>query len=117
MIAVNDRLVIAPASYFLSHVELFGARGNGRPRRRNGARRNAPRGATIAAKLEELAQLGGVGLTLHAAAIERAMAAVVNDTIDKMGSTGELRGLNQAFKEAGRSTRQFATSITSRSGR
>ncbi len=56
----------------------------------------------IAAKLEELAQLGGVGLTPHAAAIERAMAAVaaVNDAIDKMGSTGELRELNQAFKEA-----------------
>jgi hypothetical protein len=53
---------------------------------------------SIAAKLEELADRGGVGLTSHAVAIDRALAAVtaVNDTIDKMGSTGELK----AFKEA-----------------
>jgi hypothetical protein len=56
----------------------------------------------IAAKLEELADRGGVGLTPHAVAIDRALAAVaaVNDTIDKMGSTGGLRELNAAFKEA-----------------
>ena len=43
-----------------------------------------------AAKLEEPADRGGVGLTPHAVAIDRALAAVaaVNDTIDKMGSTG-----------------------------
>jgi hypothetical protein len=43
----------------------------------------------IAAKLEELADRGGVGSTPHAVAIDRALAAVaaVNDTIDKMGST------------------------------
>jgi hypothetical protein len=41
-------------------------------------------------------------LTPHAIAIERALAAVtaVNDTIDKMGSTGELREFNRAFKDA-----------------
>jgi hypothetical protein len=56
----------------------------------------------IAVKLEEIAELGGVGLTPHAVAIDRALAAVaaVNDTIDKMGSTGELK--NRAFKEARR---------------
>lgn len=58
--------------------------------------------AAVAAKLEELADLGGVGLTPHEAAIDRAMAAVaaVNEAIDKMGSTGELRELNAAFKAA-----------------
>jgi hypothetical protein len=56
----------------------------------------------IAAKLKELADRGGGVLTPHAIAIERALAAVaaVNHTIDKMGSTGELRELNRAFKEA-----------------
>lgn len=55
-----------------------------------------------AAKLEELAELGGVGLTTHQVAIERAMAAVaaVNDAIDKMASTGELKAFNRALKEA-----------------
>jgi hypothetical protein len=58
----------------------------------------------IAAKLEELADRGGVGLTPHSVAIDRALAAVaaVNDTIDKMGSTGELKEFNRAFKEARR---------------
>jgi hypothetical protein len=43
--------------------------------------------------LEELADRGGVGLTSQAVAIDRALAAVaaVNDTINKMGSTGELK--------------------------
>jgi hypothetical protein len=56
----------------------------------------------IAAKLEELADRGGVGLTPHAVAIDRALAAVaaVNDTIDKRGSTGELKAFNRAFKDA-----------------
>ena len=55
-----------------------------------------------AAKLEEPADRGGVGLTPHAVAIDRALAAVaaVNDTIDKMGSTGELKAFNHAFKDA-----------------
>jgi hypothetical protein len=56
----------------------------------------------IAAKLEELAILGGVGLTPHAVVIERAMAAVaaINEAVDKMGATGELREINQAYKAA-----------------
>jgi hypothetical protein len=56
----------------------------------------------ITSKLEELADRGGVGLTPHPIAIERALAAVaaVNDTINKMGSTGQLRENNQAFKAA-----------------
>jgi len=54
------------------------------------------------AKLEEPADRGGVGLTPHAVAIDRALpgVAAVNDTIDKMGSTGELKAFNRAFKEA-----------------
>jgi hypothetical protein len=58
--------------------------------------------AAIAAKLEELADLGGVGLTPHQTAVDRALEAVtaVNETIDKMGSTGELKAFNRAFKEA-----------------
>jgi hypothetical protein len=58
--------------------------------------------SAIAAKLEELADRGGVGLTPHAVAIDRALEAVaaVNDTIDKMGSTGELKAFNRAFKDA-----------------
>jgi hypothetical protein len=56
----------------------------------------------IVAKLEELADRGGVGLTPHAVAIDRALGAVaaVNDTIDKMGSTGELKAFNRVFKDA-----------------
>jgi hypothetical protein len=58
--------------------------------------------SSTAAKLKELADLGGVGLTPHAVAIDRALAAVaaLNDTIDKMGSTGELKAFNRAFKDA-----------------
>jgi hypothetical protein len=38
----------------------------------------------------------------HALAVERALeaVAVMNDTIDKMGSIGELKAFNRAFKEA-----------------
>jgi hypothetical protein len=55
-------------------------------------------------------------LTPHAAAIDRALAAVavVNDTIDKIGSTGELKAFNRAFKEARTSipTSSFSTTST-----
>jgi hypothetical protein len=53
-------------------------------------------------KLEEIAEHGGVGLTPHRTAIDRAIVAVtaVNDTIDKMGRTGKLKAFNRAFKEA-----------------
>jgi transposase len=56
----------------------------------------------IAAKLEELADRGGVGLTPHQIAIDRALAAVaiVNDALEKAASAGELREMNVAFKEA-----------------
>jgi hypothetical protein len=55
----------------------------------------------IAAKLEELADRGGVGLTPHAVAIDRALAAVaiVNEALEKAASVGELREMNAAFKE------------------
>jgi len=58
----------------------------------------------IAAKLEGLADRGGVGLTPHAVAVDRALEAVtaVNETTDKMGSTGEIKAFNRAFKEARR---------------
>jgi hypothetical protein len=59
--------------------------------------------SAIAAKLEELADRGGVGgLTPHVVAIERALAAVatVNEAFEKAGSAGELREINQAFKAA-----------------
>jgi hypothetical protein len=58
--------------------------------------------AAVAAKLEDIAELGGVGLTPHQTAVDRALEAVsvVNDTIDKMGSTAELKAFNRAFKEA-----------------
>jgi hypothetical protein len=41
-------------------------------------------------------------LTPHAVAIDRALQAVtaVNDTIDKMGSTDEIKAFNRAFKQA-----------------
>jgi hypothetical protein len=56
----------------------------------------------IAAKLEELADRGDVGLTPHAVAVERALAAVatVDETFEKAASAGELRELNRAFREA-----------------
>jgi hypothetical protein len=56
----------------------------------------------IAAKLEEPADLGGVGLTPHQIAVDRAFEAVtaVNEIIDKTGSTGELKAFNRACNEA-----------------
>jgi hypothetical protein len=44
----------------------------------------------IAAKLEDLADRGGVGLTPHGVAVDLALAAVavVNETIEKMGAKG-----------------------------
>jgi hypothetical protein len=56
----------------------------------------------IAAKLQEIAELGGVAVTPHDVAIRRALAAVarVNRTLDEMGSSGELKDLNCAFKAA-----------------
>jgi hypothetical protein len=59
---------------------------------------------TIAAKLEEMAQMGGVGLTPHQVALDRATAAVatVNAAVEKMSSNGELKEINRAFKEARR---------------
>jgi hypothetical protein len=56
----------------------------------------------IAAKLEEIAEHGGVGLTPHQVAVDRAMAtvALINQTMAKMQMTGELREINQAFKAA-----------------
>ena len=60
------------------------------------------RRSRIAAKLEELADRGGVGLTPHAVAVGRALEAVaaVNGAIERMSASGDLRDLNQAFKEA-----------------
>jgi hypothetical protein len=60
----------------------------------------------IAAKLEELAELGSVGLTPHTVAVDRALAVVanVNETFE---TAGDLRELNKAFKEA----RKFDPSI------
>jgi hypothetical protein len=65
--------------------------------------------AAIAAKLEELADRGGVGLTPHQTAVDRALDAVtaVNETIDKMGSTGELKAFNRAFKAARKADRDL----------
>jgi hypothetical protein len=56
----------------------------------------------IAAKLEDLAEVGGVGLTPHAAAVERALAVVatVNETLEKAANAGDLREINRSFKEA-----------------
>jgi hypothetical protein len=58
--------------------------------------------AAIAAKLEEIADLGGVGVTPRQIAVDRDLEAVtaVNETIAQMGSTGGLKALNRAFKEA-----------------
>jgi hypothetical protein len=61
-----------------------------------------PLPAAIGAKLEQLADEGGVGITPHHVAVERAFAAVatVNQSIEKTGAAGELRDINRAFKEA-----------------
>jgi hypothetical protein len=58
-------------------------------------------------QVAEFADLGGVGLSPHAVAVDRALAAVakVNETIDKMGSTGDLKAFNRASRKRGRSIR------------
>jgi hypothetical protein len=68
----------------------------------NGRKRSRPTRLRSPPKIEQLAELGGVGLTPHQTAVDRALEAVsaVNETIDKMGSTGELKAFNRAFKEA-----------------
>jgi hypothetical protein len=59
-------------------------------------------GTACLGKLEEIAELGGVGLTPHAVAVNRAVAAVakVNETFEKAANAGDLRELNRSFKEA-----------------
>ena len=70
---------------------------------------NAPQGASrlstmaaIGARLEELAEAAGMGLTPHHVAVERALAAVraVDQAIDKMQHNGGMKDLNCAFKVA-----------------
>jgi hypothetical protein len=63
---------------------------------------NPPGQAAIAARLEELAAEGRVGITSHQTAVDRALAAVgiVNDKIDAMKDGGEMKAFNRAFKEA-----------------
>jgi hypothetical protein len=56
----------------------------------------------IAAKLEDLADRDGVGLTPHAVAVDRALAAVATVTETLTGSPDELQELNAAFKAARR---------------
>jgi hypothetical protein len=58
--------------------------------------------AVVAARLEQLAEEGGVGITPHHVAACRAIAAVatVEQTMETMKQTGELRDLNTAFKAA-----------------
>jgi hypothetical protein len=59
-----------------------------------------PAQAAVAAKLEKLAVAGGVGLTPHRVAVDRALAAVatVNDAFGTAANNG--REFNAAFKEA-----------------
>jgi hypothetical protein len=56
--------------------------------------------AAIAAKVEDLADRGGVGLTPHAVAVDRAMAAVAKVSETLAGSTDDLQELNGAFKKS-----------------
>jgi len=58
--------------------------------------------ATLIDRLAQLAAEGSVGLTPHAVAIERALAAVaaVNEAIEKMTACGDLDDFNRAFKAA-----------------
>jgi hypothetical protein len=58
--------------------------------------------SAIAAKLKDLADRGGVGLTPPTLAVERAFEAfaAVNTAIEKMGASGGLHELNAAFKAA-----------------
>jgi hypothetical protein len=63
-----------------------------------------------------------IRLLPHAIAVDRALAAVaaVNNTINKMGSTGELKAFNRAFKEARRvdpTIRYFDYPIACQTGR
>ncbi|MGY3501680.1 hypothetical protein [Bradyrhizobium sp. USDA 4471] len=62
----------------------------------------APPPAAIAARLEQLAVEGGVSLTAHQLAAERALAAVatVEQMMEAMKQAGELREMNAAFKAA-----------------
>jgi hypothetical protein len=53
--------------------------------------------AAVAAKLEDLADRGAVGLTPHQVAVDRALT-VVAAVNDRMVATGELQELNAAFK-------------------
>jgi hypothetical protein len=70
----------------------------------------------IAAKLEDLADRGGVDLTLHQIAVDRALEAVtaVNTAIDMMASTGELQEFNRAFRAPARSIPASNISTTSK---
>ena len=70
------------------------------PLRMEAKRRGGP--SHDCGKLEDLSDRGGVGLTPHAVVLDRALAAVavVNEIIEKMGSTGELQDLNAKFKAA-----------------
>jgi hypothetical protein len=56
----------------------------------------------IALKLEQLADAGGIGLTPHDVAIQRALGVVaaVNLLFAAMKDNGELRDINRAFKAA-----------------
>jgi hypothetical protein len=60
-----------------------------------------PDQAAVAAKLEELAAAGGVGLTPHAVAADRARAAVmtVSEAFGKAANNGDQE-MNAAFKAA-----------------
>jgi hypothetical protein len=62
----------------------------------------APAPGALAARLEKLAYEGGVGLTKHELAVERALHAVatIEEAIEAKKTNGELRDLNTAFKAA-----------------
>lgn len=59
-----------------------------------------PDQAAVAAKLEELAVAGGVGVTPHAVAVDRAHAAVatVNEAFAKAADRGDLRGIQRRLQ-------------------
>jgi hypothetical protein len=61
-----------------------------------------PDQAALATKLEELAVAGGVGLTPHAVAVDRAQVAVanVNEAFGIAANNGDLREMKAAFKAA-----------------
>lgn len=61
-----------------------------------------PSQASIAAKLEEIAELGGAGLTQHNVAAQRARDAVaeIDRKFESLQAKGGLYELNQAFKAA-----------------